>query len=606
VLTDLESANGTFINGCRLARPTELKQGDRIDIGPFSLRFAGLKLATESRSNNVELAARGLKRFVTDRATGRPLSLLNHINLVVRPREFVCVLGPSGSGKSTLLAILSGRSAPSAGRVFLNGADLHSSFEALKEDIAVVPQKESLHESLTVSSALRYTAELRLPPDLSRTEVDASVSGILEVVGLAARRGVAIRHLSGGQVKRLSLANELVAGPSLLFLDEVTSGLDEQTDHDIMELFRSVAESGKTVICITHSLANVEATCHLVVILAEGGALAFIGTPEEAKAYFGISRLGDVYRTLSGRDREEWHLRFRGSTYFQRYVVERMPPGTVDEEGPPTPIRLVGRGPSRLRQAWILVRRYVSIWRADTQALVAILAQCLLVGVLVGAVFGNLRNVLDPAQRAPRSLNLLLLLSISCFWFGCNTAAKELVKDRVIFLRERDCNLRVSAYFASKFAVLALVASIQATLLFAIVKLWCAPPGPPLLQWVALSALAVGGTAMGLLISALARSEETATALVPIVVIPQMILAGVVAPLSGPIQLLAKVCVALYWGQRALEGLAAEADSTFPAGLTGDFWVRLAIVLAHAAVGASVAILVLGRTRATAQTWGRR
>ncbi len=122
-----------------------------------------------------------------------------------------------------------------------------------------------------------------------------------------------IRHLSGGQVKRASLANELVARPSLLFLDEVTSGLDEQTDREVMELFRQVADGGKTVVCITHSLANVEATCHLVVILTEGGRLAFVGTPDEAKAYFRIPRLGDVYRKLAERTPADWHDRFRAS-----------------------------------------------------------------------------------------------------------------------------------------------------------------------------------------------------------------------------------------------------------------------------------------------------
>ena len=106
------------------------------------------------------------------------------------------------------------------------------------------------------------------------------------MVGLAKRREMLIRHLSGGQMKRASLANELVARPSLLFLDEVTSGLDEQTDREVIELFRQVANGGKTVVCITHNLANVEATCHLVVILTEGGKLAFIGTPDEAKDVF--------------------------------------------------------------------------------------------------------------------------------------------------------------------------------------------------------------------------------------------------------------------------------------------------------------------------------
>jgi ABC transport system ATP-binding/permease protein len=153
----------------------------------------------------------------------------------------------------------------------INGEDLYPNFAALKQDIAVVPQKDVLHDALAVGAALQYTAELRLPPDTSREEIAASVADILEVVGLTNRRGTLLRQLSGGQVKRASLANELIARPSLLFIDEVTSGLDELTDREMMELFRQIADGGKTVVCITHNLANVEATCHLLIILAESG-----------------------------------------------------------------------------------------------------------------------------------------------------------------------------------------------------------------------------------------------------------------------------------------------------------------------------------------------
>lgn len=271
VLTDLGSANGTHVNGRLITEPTALQSGGRIDIGSFSLRFDGEALVSRSRSNNIELVSRKLTRVVKDRATGNSLTLLHDINLVIRPREFVCLLGPSGSGKSTLLSLLSGRNAPDGGSVSINGEDLHAHFEALKRDIAVVPQKDVLHESLALGTALRYTAELRLPPDTERDEIESSVCTILDVVGLSQRRATLIRHLSGGQVKRASLANELMAGPSLLFVDETTSGLDEQTDREMMELFRQVADSGKTVVCITHNLANVEANCHLVVILTEGG-----------------------------------------------------------------------------------------------------------------------------------------------------------------------------------------------------------------------------------------------------------------------------------------------------------------------------------------------
>ena len=129
--------------------------------------------------------ARNVSRVVINRETGKPLTLLDDITLVIRPREFVCLLGPSGSGKSTLLSALSGRTAPDGGSVLVNGQDLHAHFDALKQDIAVVPQKDILHDSLSVGDALWYTARLRLPPDLSRIEVESASSETLQTVNLS-------------------------------------------------------------------------------------------------------------------------------------------------------------------------------------------------------------------------------------------------------------------------------------------------------------------------------------------------------------------------------------------------------------------------------------
>jgi ABC-type multidrug transport system ATPase subunit len=607
-ITDLESSNGTYVNGRRITAPTPLAPGARVDIGPFSLQFDGSGLDSRSRSNNVELVARGVSRVVRNRATGRPLPLLEDVSLVIRPREFVCLLGPSGSGKSTLLAILSGRNPPTAGMVTVNNQDLFANFEALKGDVAVVPQKDVLHDSLSVHAALRYTAELRLPPDLSRAEVEDNVSDILEVVGLTTRRAALIRHLSGGQSKRASLANELVAGPSLLFLDEVTSGLDEQTDREVMELFRQVADGGKTVVCITHSLANVEATCHLVAILTEGGRLAFVGTPEEARVYFAIQRLGDVYRKLAERPPQEWHDRFRASPGFARYVADRLPARPPDQSGssrPATtaPVPAARRGLGSFRQAWVLTRRYVGVWRGDPQALLVLLGQGVLVAILLGLVFGDLTTLADPETRLPRTLNLLFLLTVSCFWFGCNTAAKEIVKERVIYQRERDYNLRVGSYFASKFLVLTLIGVVQATLLFAVVRPWCRPPGPWAAQWLVLAALATAGTSLGLLLSALARTEEVAIALVPIAVIPQIILGGAIAPLSGLARVLGRGLVSLNWGQQAIERLLPAADLELLQRTEEDWRIPLLVVVLHAVATAVGTIVVL---RLTARPGGRR
>jgi ABC transport system ATP-binding/permease protein len=204
--------------------------------------------------------------------------------------------------------------------------------------------------------------------------------------------------------------------------------------------------------------------------------------------------------------------------------------------------------------------------------------------------------VSNALERVQRTVNLLFLLAVSAFWFGCNTAAKELVKERVIFLRERDFNLRVGGYLASKFVVLSVLSVTQASLLFGIVRPWCGPPGSAALQWLTIASLATAGTAVGLLISALARSEEVATALVPIAVIPQIILAGVVAPLSGVAQAMAKGLVTVYWGLAGLERWLPKAELLVMGREDDDWVVPLACTFAHLSVAAGIAFVILWRT----------
>lgn len=595
-IADNHSANGTFVNGERISLPVALVPGDRIDIGPFSLEFDGEALLNRSRVNHIELACRSVSRVVTNRSTGQPLTLLDDINLVVRPREFVCILGPSGSGKSTLLTILSGRNAPNAGTVAINGANLYANFDALKQDMAVVPQKDILHDSLPLAEALRYTAELRLPPDTSGDEIDTAVADILEVVGLTARRDTLIRHLSGGQVKRASLANELVARPSLLFLDEVTSGLDEQTDRDIMDLFRQVADGGKTVVCITHSLANVEATCHLVVILTEGGRLACVGTPTEARNHFGIERLGDVYRLLASQPADHWQSRFAASPLFNKYVRDRIPAQAPLGGPAAAPAPRHEARPGLVRQTSIVTRRYLSIWRRDVVALITVFAQSVCVAALMVIVYGNIQEVESAVDRAIRTGSAMFMLAVSAFWQPCNNACKEFVKERVIFTRERDINLRPGSYFLSKLLVLTLFGFIQVVILFGNARLFCGITGPALPQWLALCFLAVSGTCLGLAISAVSPNEEVAVGLVPSVIMPQLILAGTTVPLSGLSEFLAKTISTVYWGKQNLESLLPLSDLKLIGKTHPHFYLSLAILAAHTACYASIAGLVLWRS----------
>jgi ABC-type multidrug transport system permease subunit len=190
-------------------------------------------------------------------------------------------------------------------------------------------------------------------------------------------------------------------------------------------------------------------------------------------------------------------------------------------------------------------------------------------------------------------------LDVACA-YRRHVGAKELVKERTIFHRERAINLRVGAYFTSKLVVLAAISVVQVTLLWEIVQAQCGLPGSSGRQWLTLTVLAVAGTTVGLLISALARSEELATALVPIVVIPQIILTGLIVPLEdGPrlARWIAKGFVAVFWAREALERLLPD-DYLALIPRTKENWRNpLAIIVIHLVAAAAFGILVLLRSQ---------
>lgn len=569
VVRDLAGANGTFVNGVRIKGPTELQQGMSLDVGPFLLELRGERLVGRSRRNNVQLVADQIGFVVESNDSGEPLRLLQEIELVINPGEFVCILGPSGSGKSTLLRSLSGRTAPSEGEACINGRNLHQNFEALKSDIAVIPQAISLHDSLSVEQSLLFSASIRLSPDFSLEERRQTVDSILKTVGLSERKAVRISQLSGGQLKRVGLAGELISDPSLLFLDEVTSGLDEQSDLEMMHLFQQLASSGKTLICVTHNLGHVADYCTHVAVLTKGGRLAFFGSPTEAMQYFAVDRLVDLYGKLEKHSPETWSKAFAKHAIFRRQVIDRKPArqkkksqASLDRNSATL------TAATWLRQFSTILGRTIAVWRNEPIALATIFGQPVMVAALLCIVFGRLSDIAetDALLRVTKTQNFLFLLNISCFWLGCNTSVKELVSERSTFVRERNVNLIPEAYFFAKLTFFVVIAVLQTLLLGIISLAWFDPSGSSLGILATLCFLALAGSTLGLAISALSKSEETAIAVVPLTVIPQIVLGGVVASLAGLAAWLAKGLATVFWGQHLLNHRLGESEQ-----MAGDF-----------------------------------
>jgi ABC-type multidrug transport system ATPase subunit len=560
MLADRGSTNGTFVNGQRLSQPRALEDGDRIDIATFGFLFSGgeVRPLDAAADGRVRVEVDRLCKEVRDRTTGEPRYLLQDIGFVIEPGEFVAIFGTSGSGKSTLLDALSGRRAASRGQVRYNGTELYGAFDRFRSAIGYVPQQDIVHRKIRVSRALEYTARLRLPPDTAGEEISHHVARVLEQVGLTEKAQLAVdtpEPLSGGQLKRVSLGVELVANPNILFLDEVTSGLDAGTDKRMMHLFADLAQRyGKTVICVTHTLENIDA-CNLIVLLHRG-RLVYFGPPGEACAYFGIPKLSEVYELLESRAADAWADQFAASPLHARFVTARLQPTHAT-----APIAQVA--PSRrarvfdARQAATLLTRYVDLIRADTRNLLILFAQAPLIGLIIGLVFGT--DSTNDVERAANYTQISFILVLSAIWFGCLNSAREVVKELPIYLRERSINLGLGAYLFSKIVPLATLALVQCALLIAVVESLADLPGSSLERLWTIFVAALGATLMGLTISTLVNSNDKAVAMVPLLLIPQVILSGAVVSLGPATEVAAKLSMISFWGFDAMKATLGDA-----------------------------------------------
>ncbi len=562
VLRDLGGTNGTYVNGDRLRGARRLVEGDRIDIGPFQLTFDGTALTKVGRIGNVELLVQSVSYDVRSRqARGVPSRILEGANLRILPCEFVAIIGANGSGKSTLMNIMAGRMLPSEGTVLLNNCDLHANFQAVKQDIAFVPQQDVLHEQLTLRQALDYTAQLRLPPDTTVEQRHAAVIDAVRSVDLLDRLDQRIGTLSGGQKKCASLASEILNRPSLLLLDEVTSGLDESTDWQIMRLLRRLADDGVTIIVVTHTLANVAEFCDKVICMGRGGQPTFVGAPSEVLEFFSVHRLGEVFERTDELGARCWRARFEATVS----ATINLPTATeahdytrqlaLEHPGDPVLVTLL----RVVRQAVILLHRNTVLLLSDRRTLVMAAAQSMLIGGLMGYAFGHFGTGLERinAQNA-----LLLLLGLSAIWLGCNSASKDIVGELEIYRRENDVNLSTTAFIGAKYLVSCAFTVLQLAVVYVLVAaLADSIPGDRLQQFFLLTIGAMAGTAMGLVISAFANTRDQATTIVPLALVPQLILAGVLVPkLPDLATAVAKIAVSGYWLTEAMKSVFITAE----------------------------------------------
>ncbi len=524
-IVDLDSANGTFVNGQRITE-SPLYEGDVIAIGHYLLQVQDGTLVEYVDSGDVSFEAQGLSVFAGKK------QLMHDVSFRLPARTLLAVVGPSGAGKSTLLNALTGFRPADAGHVRYAGRDLYTGYDELRRRIGYVPQEDLLHTSLTVRKALTYGAELRFPPDVSPAERASRVDEVLAELGLTNHADTRVGQLSGGQRKRTSVALELLTKPSLLYLDEPTSGLDPGLDKSVMHSLRALADDGRTVVVVTHSVANLD-VCDLVLMLAPGGYVAYLGPPQGALAYFGERDFADVFLSLEATPGPEWDTRFRTSNLYVKAAVGAPSARAVEQELPSI------RQQPVLRQLSTLVRRYLRVVVSDKSYIRLIVAFPLLLGIIprvVPAKHGLHTIPLQPNQDAPTVLMVLILCA--CF-MGMANSVREIVKERPIYRRERAIGLSVTAYLASKVIVLLVLTAPQA-IIFALIGVLGRTPsdgvllGSPLLEvLLAVMVTAVVSGLVGLLISAVVDSADKTMPLLVLITMAQLVLSGGLVPIAG-------------------------------------------------------------------------
>ncbi len=586
-VVDLGSTNHTRVAGETVTR-RRLNVGEVIEIGPYRLRFEGGGLTT-----NLAAGAGGLRIDASgvckDVRKGRGwIRILNDVHVTVLPNEFVALVGGSGAGKSTLLKTLNGFSPATHGRILVNGVDFYAEFDRFRAFIGYVPQTDIIHRNLPVDQALRYAADLRLPPDTTTHEREAQIDKVLGMVNMEGCRSKIVDQLSGGQLKRVSTAVELLAEPKLLFLDEPTSGLDPGLDKRMMYTFRQLASTGRTVVVVTHATANIQ-QCDYVAFMAPGGYLAYFGPPKDALRYFNKTDFADIYTEVE-QDPQSWAQRFRHSQEYQQYVVARQAPPA--RPGEVSGMLQVRRSAGGLRQLRILTARYFEIIRRDVGNLGLLLLQAPIIALLLVAVagqhglFGDIAGLSIPdgpptpeVQDATRLLTkaqtVLFFMSLVSVWFGVINAVREITKEGPIYLRERMADLRIPPYVGSKLAVMTGLCLVQAALLLGIVVMRTELPpeglvfGPWTDLFVTLFLTAEAGMAAGLLVSALVSNQDRAMSIVPLVLMPQFLFAGVSFALDGGLKFLGWLSLT-YWSTDALGSIVNVCGPFTRAGAECD------------------------------------
>lgn len=527
--------NAAVIKGCRI-KP--VYQSDITNI----FLDAGSHLSIKFEVKNIEFD------FPNGKKGLQPLSF------VARSGNLVGIMGGSGAGKSTLLNLLNGNFTPSSGEIIINTFNLHKEKTLFEGVIGYVPQDDLLMEDLTVYQNLYFNSKLCFG-ELDKNELTVKVSQLLQSLGLYEIKDLKVgspldKMISGGQRKRLNIALEIIRAPSVLFVDEPTSGLSSLDSIQVMDLLKQLTAQRKLVFVVIHQpSAEVFKLFDKLLILDHGGYPVYYGNPVESLTYFkthagyadkNISECelcGDVdtelvFSIIEGKTIDEFGNQTRERKIKPSEWNKLFTESKQSEDHSPTPRKYLPKGDYRkalrFEQLKIYIQRDVlSKLRNRQYMLINLLEAPLLAWLLAYFLkytpYGGSYTFYD-------NLNIPAFIFISvivALFMGLSVSAEEIIRDRKILLREKFLSLSRFSYLSSKISVLFFLSAIQ-TLLFVFVSHFILGiKGMMFSYWIMLFTVSCFANVLGLLVSSLFKSAITVYILVPFLIIPQIILSGV-------------------------------------------------------------------------------
>ncbi|TAI47335.1 FHA domain-containing protein [Flagellimonas allohymeniacidonis] len=541
-IQDLGSTNKTYLNGKEVKTKSRLKDSDTVTISFYRITLKDG--AKDLRKESSAIKALSIQKKYPNNKIG-----LQDMSLDIPHSTFVALMGPSGCGKSTLLKCLNGENPATSGEVFIHGLSLADNFNLIKKKIGYVPQDDIVHKELTVYKTLYYAAKLRLPDDTALSEINKRIDKVINDLNLDQDkekdiRDIKVGNLSGGQRKRVSIAVELLTEPTILFLDEPTSPLDPETIESFLKSLKKLAHSGTTIVMVTHKPEDLNYVDQAI-FLGVQGHLVFKGPADLLTSHFEVQNIVEVYSKMSDLSVV--------STYYQK-------PSKIGFKSTNNPEVKKEKPDSYWLQLYWLFSRYLNIKLNDKENLVLLLAQPIIIAGLVCLVFNKFQ------------VGVLFLMAISAIWFGVSNAAKEIVGELSVYRRERMYNLNINTYILSKWMVLSLFALVQTVIFVTIIYLnfrfntfegfddvYLRPYGQSVLFMFFIS---FSASLIGLWLSSAFNSTEKVMTVVPIALMPQIMLAGVMTKINNPVVEVLSFFTLGRWGTEGFARLQDKASST--------------------------------------------